>query len=195
MYPLRACALCILVASAPLAAQERVILPLFAGEIALTGEVALLEDARTDNSAALHVWRPVLFGTPERPIGGRMDCRLGGVKRAFSDELFNLQQRYRDSREQRRAAGITDEDSRFSETGPVRRLEVTGRAGQPHYHFVLTYLALRDGEMLYDIRLNCEFRHLHAPRGEPDYAAMMRQYVDLAVPIAPSETPSELAPG
>ena len=71
-------------------------------------------------------------------------------------------------------------------TSEVRRLEVTAEAktctdiasrsgvwqrysqnsgpqsarDDPHRHYVLTYLALRADAYLYDIRLNCEFRHL-----------------------------------
>jgi hypothetical protein len=47
---------------------------------------------------------------------------------------------------------------------------------------VLTYLALRDEPWLYDIRVNCEFRHLQEPAADTDYLAIMRHYVDVGVP-------------
>ena len=167
----------------PAAAQERVQLPLFDGALVLAGEVGVLSDERSATSADVTVWRPVLFGTPERPVGGRMDCRLGGVVRPYSEALFDLEQRYRDSRDRRRAAGLEDRETGFVEQGPVRRLEITGTRTDPWRHYVLTMLALHDGATLYDIRLNCEFRYLERPPRDTDYAAIMRAYLDIAVPL------------
>jgi len=179
----------------PATAQSPVQVPLFDGALVLHGDVGVLSDQRAADGASVEVWRPILFGTPERPIGGRMDCRLGAVEQMFSNELFDLEQRYEDSEDRREAAGLNDDKPTFTQTGldnapanaGVRRLEVTGRANNPHRHYVLTYLAMREGSRLYDIRLNCTFLHHHNLREEPDYAAIMHNYIDIAVPIPLSD--------
>ena len=173
---------CALLATPAAAQSSAVQLPLFDGALVLHGEVGILADARTDTSADIEVWRPVLFGTPERPIGGRMDCRLGGVTRVYSEALFDIEQRYRDTLDRRKAAGLNDRETAFTETGAIRRLEVTGTQRQPTRHYVLTWLALRGETTLYDIRLNCEFTYLERPGRDTDFAAIMRSHIDLAVP-------------
>ena len=175
------------------AAQDAIQLPLFDGALVLQADAGVRQDIREPDGALIEFWRPVTFGPADKPIGGRMDCKLGGIRQDYSDALFDIRQRYRDSREDRNTSGLKDEDSDYSEAGEgegtIRRLEVTGRAGKPHRHFVLTYLVMRDGAYLYDIRLNCEFRHLQDPGWRTDYAAIMRRYVDIAVPLPPTQTP------
>jgi len=184
-------ALVCLMLTAPAFAQDAIQLPLFDGALVLTAEAGLRQDVREADGALLDFWRPVTFGPAEKPIGGRMDCKLGGVRQDYSDALFDVRQRYRDSRRAREQSGLEDESDDYAEDGRVRRLEVTGRANEPHRHYVLTFLAMRADPYLYDIRLNCEFRHLADPGDETDYAAIMRQYVDIAVPIAdPAAVPA-----
>lgn len=174
--------------SFPAAAQTAVQVPLFDGALVMRGEVAVTESNVEPEASVLSFWRPVLFGTAERPIGGRMDCRLGGVREAYSDALFDVEARYEDNQSRRLNNGLNDDSVEFEANEAVARLEIVGRANGPHRHYVLTYLALRDGGSLYDIRLNCEFKHLQDP-GDVDYAAIMHQFVDLAVP-ATSPAPS-----
>lgn len=177
--------LLVLLTATTSSAKELTQLPLFDGALVLRGEVAVLEDKRTPTSAEIKVWRPILFGTPEKPIGGRMDCNVGALRQVYSDPLFDIRQRYKDSREQREAAGLRDfRNPVFAEEGPVRRLEITGRASNPVRHYVLTYVAIRDGEGMYDIRINCNFRAHHAPDSSTDFPALQRRYLDLGVPIA-----------
>jgi len=183
VQPLVAFALAV---GSPALAQEAVQLPLFDGALVLTAEAGLRQDVREADGALLDFWRPVTFGPADKPIGGRMDCKLGGVRQDYSDALFDIRQRYWDSRAARKQSGLEDADDEFAENGAIRRLEITGRANEPHRHYVLTYLAVRADPYLYDIRLNCEFRHLADPGDKTDYAAIMRRYVDVAVPIADS---------
>lgn len=183
LLPMAEIATAFIVAS-PAAAQT-VQLPLFDDILVLHGEFGVLSDERSVDSANVEVWRPITFGTPERPIGGRMDCRLGGVRQLYSDALFDIEQRYKDSRDRREAAGLNDDREReFVEQGPIRRLQVTGIAHQPTRRYVLTYLALQDGSTLYDLRLNCEFKYLQSPPSDTNYAAIMQHYIDIAVPVA-----------
>lgn len=174
-------------------AEDAVKLPLFDGALVLTADAGLRQDIREADGALIDFWRPVTFGPAEKPIGGRMDCKLGGVRQDNTDALFDIRRRYRDSREDRERSGLDDEDSDYGESGAgegaIRRLEITGHAGNPHRHYVLTYLVMRDGPNLYDIRLNCEFRHLHNPGQRTDYAAIMRRYVDIAVPLPTRQSP------
>lgn len=173
-----------LLAAPPAIAQDAIQVPLFDGVLVLRGEVGLQDYVPDPEGTIATFWRPVLFGTSERPIGGRMDCRLGGVRQEDSDELFDVRARYEENRSRRLNAGLLDEDDPLYEgNDEIARLEVTGRANDPHRHYVLTYLAMRAPPYLYDIRLNCEFKHLNDP-GDVDYAAIMHQFVDIAVPLA-----------
>ncbi len=173
-------------------AQEAIQLPLFDGALVLTTQAGLRQDVREPDGALLDFWRPVTFGPSDRPIGGRMDCKLAGVREDYTDALFDIRQRYRDTREERERSGLDDDSDDYTQSDAIRRLEIVGHAGEPHRHYVLTFLAYRAEPYLYDIRLNCEFRHLGEPRRGTDYAAIMRQYVDIAVPL--SETPAATNP-
>lgn len=183
----------LIVTAAPAAAQDVVRLPLFDGALIMRGEVGVTEDLREPDGAVLGFWRPVLFGPADKPIGGRMDCRLGGLREDYSDALFDIESRYEASRDERERSGLDDEDTDYVEQGDIRRLEITGHANDPHRHYVLTYLAMRDGRHLYDIRLDCEFKHLEDPGRNTDYAAIMHNYVDLAVPVPIGSTLSSEA--
>lgn len=166
-------------------------LPLFDGALVLQAEAGVRQDVREADGALVEFWRPIVFGDGSRPIGGRMDCRLGGVRQDYSNALFDIRRRYRDSRNVRQASGLNDGSDDYVEQGNIRRLEVVGSANTPHRHYVLTFLAMHAGDYLYDIRMNCEFRHLQDPGGKTDYAAIMRDYVDIAVPaLSPAASPS-----
>jgi len=178
-------AMAALLSAIPAQAQTAVQVPLFDGALVISGEVEVTESVVELDAVVVSFWRPVLFGTSERPIGGRMDCRLGGVCEAYSDALFDIEQRYMDSRERREQSGLNDNRERdYAEEGPVRRLLVTGIAHQPVRRYVLTYIALREGDALYEVRMNCEFKYLHSPPSDTVFAAVMLQYVDLAIPVA-----------
>jgi len=173
-----------LMSATPAAAQSAVQVPLFDGALVLRGEVGVTAEMLSSDSADLSFWRPIQYGPLDKPIGGRMDCRLAAAVQPFSDAAFNVQAIYEAREPARSRAGQKDEDTDILEQPNIRRLEVTGRANNPHRHYVLTYLALRDGARLYDIRMNCDFLHLQDPGKDTDYAAIMHQYVDLAVPVA-----------
>jgi hypothetical protein len=174
-------------AHTPAEAEDAIQFPLFDGALILTAEGGIRQDVRAPDGALLDFWRPVTFGPEHKPIGGRMDCKLAGVRQDYSDALFDIRERYRESRPARELSGLEDEGDDYADNGTVRRLEVTGRAAEPHRHYVLTFLAYRADPYLYDIRLNCEFRHLDEPGRRTDYAAIMRQYVDIAAPL--TDTP------
>jgi len=171
-------------------AQQAVQLPLFEGALLLRGEVGVTRDERSADQVSMSFWRPVLFGPADRPIGGRMDCELAGVTEPFSEELFDVEARYEASLPRRKKAGLRDETVNAGGAGIIRNLEVTGSANKPHRHFVLTYLAMRAGPTLYDLRMNCEFKHFQNP-GDTDYAAIMHRYVDIAVPGIAAPTAEE----
>lgn len=165
-------------------AQLATQIPLFDGALVLTTDGGLRQDVREADGALLDFWRPVTFGPADKPIGGRMDCRMAGVRQNYTESLFDIRQRYRATREERERSGLEDDSDNYSESDTIRRLEVIGHASEPHRHYVLTFLAVRAEPYLYDVRLNCEFRHLGEPPRSTDYAAIMRAHVDIAVPMA-----------
>ncbi|MFB0611356.1 hypothetical protein [Aurantiacibacter poecillastricola] len=174
----------VMLAASPAAAQELVQLPLFSDTLVLQGEFGVTSSTLQPDTAEVSFWRPVTLYDDDEPVGGRMDCRLAGVVQPYTDELFDIAARYEASKTRRDYAGLDDDgDPDYSEDGLVRRLQVTGRSNDPHHHYVLTFLAIHAGEALYDIRINCEFRHLHSPDNDTDYAAIQARYVDLAIPV------------
>ncbi len=173
-----------LLSATPAAAQSAVQVPLFDGALVLRGEVGVTSETLTSDRADLSFWRPVQYGPLDKPIGGRMDCRLAGAVQPYTDAAFDVEALYEARKPSRERAGQKDEGTDLLDQPNIRRLEVTGRANDPHRHYVLTYLALRDGARLYDIRMNCDFLHLQDPGKNTDYAAIMHRYLDLAVPVA-----------
>ena len=175
------------ICSAHVSAQDAVTLPLFNGALELRGEVAVLEDQRSDNAVRLKVWRPLLYRPGDKPIGGRMDCMLTGRAVPFSAEAFDVAARYAALRPARERARLEDKDPVVTDAGDFRSVEVAGRAFRPHRHYVQTWYALHEGERLYALQLDCDFAHIQDPRGE-DYAADMHRYLSVAPPTQPSET-------
>ncbi|MEO1221646.1 MAG: carbamoyl-phosphate synthase large subunit [Pseudomonadota bacterium] len=138
----------------------------------------------------LAFWRPVLFKEDtDRPVAGRMDCRVVAADTFYSDEAFDVDAKHQAVVEARKEQGFLDKDLLRDYSDTVRQLDVVGRRvpldGRPRQMFVLTYLLIRDGERLIDIRRNCTFVHGKGV-SRPDVLPYVYRYTKFAYAFEPN---------
>ena len=108
----------------------------------------------------LAFWRPILYREEtRRPIAGRMECRVIASDGAFTEAGFDPAGLHESTREARQQQGYKDEDVLRDYSDTIRQVDVVGRRNKPHQHYVLSYIMVRDGARLIDIRRNCTFAH------------------------------------
>lgn len=139
-------------------------------------------------------WRPVLFNEDSRkPIGGRMDCRTVAAVEPFSEAAFDPDARHDSAREARAQQGFVDMD-RLRDIGEtVKQVDIVGRRANPRQHYVLSYIMVRDGDRLIDIRRNCTFIYAKG-MSRPDVLPYVYRYTRITFafePNAGSATPQE----
>lgn len=154
---------------APLAAQNPAMTPpplaqwpgaQIARGVAFQGDGSLTIREAETGLPILAFWRPVLFREEtDEPIAGRMDCKVAAVEGPYDAERFDPDALHEAARELRERQGYIDEDVLRDIGEHVRRLDVVGRRNRPHQHYVLSYILVRDGTRLIDIRRNCTFIH------------------------------------
>ena len=88
-----------------------------------------------------------------------MDCRVIAADGAFSEAEFDPDAKHAMNADLRESQGYIDEDVLRDMSDTVRQLDVVGRRNAPHQHYVLSYILVRDGARLIDIRRNCTFVH------------------------------------
>ncbi|MBD2841920.1 carbamoyl-phosphate synthase large subunit [Erythrobacter rubeus] len=108
----------------------------------------------------LTFWRPILFREDsDKPIAGRMDCRVVASEGLYSEEVFDPEALHEVNEPLREAQGYKDRDILRDLSETVRKIDVVGRRKDPREHYVLSYILVRDGDRLIDIRRNCTFIH------------------------------------
>jgi hypothetical protein len=125
-------------------------------------------------------WRPVLHDENTRyPVAGRMDCRIAASEGPFEDAAaFDPQARHKAVAGQRKEQGYIDTERLASGTDAIKQLDVIGRRNGPRSHYVLSYIMVRDGERLIDIRRNCTFV-FGAGASKPDVLPYVNRYTRL----------------
>jgi hypothetical protein len=131
-----------------------------ASGVAFQGDGSVTHEAGSGGVPVLAFWRPILFREESRrPIAGRMDCRIVASDGRFSDGAFDPDTLHDATKDTRERQGFKDEDVLRDMGDNVRQIDVVGRRNAPHQHYVLSYILVRDGERLIDIRRNCTFLH------------------------------------
>jgi len=143
-----------------------------------------------DGDAALRFWRPVQFGDPAKPVAGRMDCEVSAASATYSDFAFDLDARYASEKDQRERRRLSDDFTLRDYAENKRRLDVVGHRFEPrHEHYVLSLVAERVGDTLYDIRMNCIFVH-GGGEGDPNYQQYVLRHTAISlVPPIPEPAP------
>lgn len=127
---------------------------------AFRGDGSVTLETGTGGLPVLAFWRPILFKEDSRrSIAGRMDCRVVASDEPFTDDAFDPDTMYDSVTETRERQGIIDEDKLRDIGEHTKQLDVVGRHNAPRQHYVLSYIMVRDGERLIDIRRNCTFVH------------------------------------
>jgi hypothetical protein len=155
--------------------------------VAFKGDGAITVDQGTAGLPVVSFWRPILFREDtKKPVAGRMDCKVVAIDASFSETAFDPDARHASVVETRERQGFVDMDSLRDIGEHTRRLDVVGRRGNPLQYYVLSYILVRDGERLIDIRRNCTFIH---GRGvsRPDVLPYVYRYTGLAYAFEPGD--------
>lgn len=126
--------------------------------VAFQGDGSVRLERGEGGLPVLSYWRPILFNEDtDKPVAGRIDCKVVGLEEPFSEDAFDPDARHASVAEARERQGFRDMD-RLRDIGEdVRQLDVVGRRANPRSHYVLSYILVRDGDRLVDIRRNCTF--------------------------------------
>ena len=149
------------------------------------GSVSL--EASENGLPLLSFWRPILFNEDSRyPVGGRMDCKIVASDDFYAEDEFDPVAKHDAVAERRARQGFVDMD-RLRDYGEfVRQLDVVGRRSKPRSHYVLSYIMVRDGERLIDIRRNCTFIY-HSGVSRPDVLPYVYRYTKLSYNFEPGD--------
>lgn len=154
--------------------------------VAFQGDGSVTVEGSEAGVPVVAFWRPVLFKeNTKRPVAGRMDCRLAASEHTFSEALFDLNARHKVVEDRREDQGLIQEDRRKQYSEHARQLDIIGRRNAPHEHFVLSYIAVRNGDRLVDIRRNCIFIHGEGA-GRPDWLSYIARYTALRFAFEPN---------
>ena len=87
--------------------------------------------------------------------------------------------------EARAAQGFRDQDRLRDISDTVRQLDVVGRRPSQREHYVLSYILVRDGDRLIDIRRNCTF--IYGPSiANPDVLPYVYRYTAITYAFEPN---------
>jgi hypothetical protein len=132
-------------------------------------------------------WRPVLFNEDSRkPVAGRMDCRTVAAEEPYTAAAFDPGARHDSVREARAQQGYVDMD-RLRDIGEtVKQVDIVGRRANPRQHYVLSYIMVRDGDRLIDIRRNCTFIFGNGV-SKPDVLPYVYRFTRIAYAFEPND--------
>lgn len=178
----------------PLAAQNPAMTPPPVAEwpgaeivegVAFQGDGSVTLERAEGGLPVLAFWRPILFREDsDKPVAGRMDCKVAATDMPFAPEDFDPDARHSAVAEARERQGFVDME-RLRDIGDYKRtLDVVGRRADPRSHYVLSYILVRDGERLIDIRRNCTFVY-GKDISKPDVLPYVYRYTRIAFAFEP----------
>lgn len=131
-------------------------------------------------------WRPILFKEDSRrPVAGRMDCRIVAAEVDFSDNQFDPVAVHGSVEEKRKEQGFIDTKQLRDFSDTVRQLDVVGRRPKTRQRYVLSYIMVRDGRRMIDIRRNCTF--VYRPGvSKPDVLPYVYRYTKISYAFEPN---------
>lgn len=148
--------------------------------VAFQGDGSVTLETSPDSGLPVLVfWRPVLHDEDSRyPVAGRMDCRVVAGEAPFSEAAFDPEARHAAVAERRKEQGFIDSDRKRTNTDTTRQLDIIGRRNAPRSYYVLSYISLRDGDRLIDIRRNCTFI-FGSGASKPDVLPLVNRYTKI----------------
>jgi hypothetical protein len=155
--------------------------------VAFQGDGSVKLERGAGGLPVLSYWRPILFREDtDRPVAGRMDCKVVGLEESFSKDAFDPDARHASVAETRERQGFKDMDRLRDIGDAVRQLDVVGRRANPRSHYVLSYILVRDGDRLVDIRRNCTFVYGDGV-SQPDVLPYVYRYTKISYAFEPGE--------
>ncbi|MEM9311447.1 MAG: carbamoyl-phosphate synthase large subunit [Pseudomonadota bacterium] len=184
------------ISSTPLAAQNPAMTPPPLAEwpgaeivqgVAFQGDGSVTLERGPGGLPVLTYWRPILFKEDtQKPVAGRMDCKVVGLEEPFANENFDPDARHASVAETRKQQGFRVME-RLRDIGDViRKLDVVGRRKSPRQHYVLSYILVRDGDRLIDIRRNCTFIYGKGV-SRPDVMPYVYRYTKISYAFEPGD--------
>lgn len=157
--------------------------------VAFQGDGSITLEASPETGLpVLSFWRPVLHDEDSRyPFAGRMDCRVAATQGPFEEAAFDPKARHEAIAAARKEQGFVDTESLASATDTARQLDVIGRRNAPRSHYVLSYVMLRDGDRLIDIRRNCTFI-FGSGASKPDVLPLVNRYTKFSFAFSEQDT-------
>ena len=124
----------------------------FAGE----GGVELLP-ADDGTSFVASFWRPLQFTKNEQVIAGRMECRAAAERAPMRATWADQSAIYKAEDKQGSLGDFTEIDTRTDANTLSSRFDVVGRRRDPLRYEVRSYIAVRTGNELVNLRETCQF--------------------------------------
>jgi len=153
--------------------------------VAFQGDGSVSLERGAAGLPVLSYWRPILFREDtDRPVAGRMDCKIVALDEPFREETFDPDARHASVADARAAQGFKDMDRLRDIGDDIRQLDVVGRRSKPRQHYVLSYILVRDGDRLVDIRRNCTFVYGKAI-SRPDVLPYVYRYTKISYAFEP----------
>jgi len=151
--------------------------------VAFQGDGSVTLERGVGGLPVIAFWRPILFKENSRkPIAGRMECRIVASDGLFTEDAFVPDALHETAKDIREQQGFKDQDVLRGANGSwgddIRQLDVVGRRTKPRSHYVLSYIMVRDGDRLIDIRRNCTFFN-RAGVSKPDVLPYVYRYTKL----------------
>lgn len=148
--------------------------------VAFQGDGSVTLEASSETGLpVITFWRPVLHDESSRyPVAGRMDCRVAATQGPFDEASFDPAARHAAVSEARREQGYIDSERLASGTDTIKQLDVIGRRNTPRSYYVLSYITVRDGDRLIDIRRNCTFI-FGAAASKPDVLPLVNRFTKI----------------
>ena len=158
--------------------------------VAFQGDGSVTLEAGESGLPVLAFWRPILFKEEtRRPIAGRMDCKIVAADGLYSEAEFDPDAKHAAVAEIREKQGFLDQDRLRDYSDTVRQLDIVGRriaqGDRPSQMFVLTYMMVRDGNRMIDIRRNCTFLHGKGI-SRPDVLPFVYRYTKISFNFEPN---------
>lgn len=154
--------------------------------VAFQGDGGVTIEQGASGLPVVAFWRPILFREDsDKPVAGRMDCRVVAADGAFSEDEFDPDAKHAINADLREAQGFVDMDTLRDYSDTVRQLDVVGRRANPRQHYVLSYILVRDGQRLIDIRRNCTFVYGNAI-SRPDVLPYVGRYTRVSFAFEPN---------
>ena len=155
--------------------------------VAFQGDGSVTLERGAGGLPVLAFWRPILFKEDtDKPVAGRMDCKIIATDQAFTKEDFDPDTRHASIEKTRARQGFKDMDRLRDIGDDIRQLDVVGRRANPRQHYVLSYILVRDGDRLIDIRRNCTFVY-GTSISRPDVLPYVYRYTKISYAFEPGD--------